>query len=117
MTPKDTLKLWVEIFNNADAKSLAELYTDDATNHQVVTDPIVEKKAIYEKFAEEFLLAKMVCIPENIFENGEWAIMEWKDPKGFRGCGFFHIVDGKIIFQRGYMDELNFLKINGLPIK
>ena len=100
--------------NSADAQSLANLYTDDAINHQVVSEPIVGKKSILEKFKEEFALTKMVCIPENIFEDGEWAIMEWKDPKGFRGCGFFHIINSKIVFQRGYMDMLSFIKANNL---
>ena len=54
-------------------------------------------------------------IVENIFQDGEWAILEWKDPLGLRGCGFFHIVDGKIVFQRGYWDKLSFLRLQGLP--
>jgi len=44
-------------------------------------------------FKFEFETAEMVCIPENIFEDGEWAILEWKDPLGLRGCGFFRIVN------------------------
>ena len=40
-------------------------------------------------FVNEFATAKMVCMVENIFEDGEWAIIEWKDPLGLRGCGFF----------------------------
>jgi hypothetical protein len=43
----------------------------------------------------------MVCQIENIFEEGEWAILEWEDPLGPRACGFFHVVAGKIVFQRG----------------
>ncbi len=117
LSPKQVLLNWIDTFNHADADSLSELYHADATNHQVVTEPVVGKSAIHNMFVEEFSLAEMVCIPENIFEDGEWAIMEWKDPKGFRGCGFFHIVDGKIIFQRGYMDKLSFLKMNNLPIE
>ena len=117
MKPKEILNLWIEKFNNADAKGLADLYHEDAINHQVVTEPVIGKQAIYERFVEEFELAEMVCIPDNIFEDGEWAIMEWKDPKGFRGCGFFNIVDDKIKFQRGYMDKLSFLKMNGLKIE
>ena len=31
-------------------------------------------------FAREMLSAKMICIIENIFEEGEWAILEWRDP-------------------------------------
>jgi hypothetical protein len=57
----------------------------------------------------------MVCIPENLFEDGEWAILEWRDPKDLRGCGFFRVVDGRIAFQRGYWDKLSFLKLHGLP--
>jgi len=53
---------------------------------------------------------------ENVFADGEWAIMEWRDPLDLRGCGFFHVVDGKIVFQRGYWDKLTFLCQHGLPI-
>ncbi len=117
LTPKETLLNWIDVFNNADAKALSEFYADDAINHQVVTDPVIGKKAIFERFAEEYAIAEMVCILDNIFMDGDFAIMEWKDPKGFRGCGFFKIVGGKIVFQRGYMDKLSFLKMNGLPIE
>ena len=67
-------------------------------------------------FANEFATAKMVCVVENIFEEGEWAILEWRDPLGLRGCGFFHVVHGKIVLQRGYWDKLSFLKVQGLPL-
>ncbi len=58
----------------------------------------------------------MTCIPENLFEDGEWAILEWRDPQGLRGCGFFHVVEGRIAFQRGYWDKLSFLKLHGLTL-
>ena len=57
------------------------------------------------------------CKIENIFEDGQWAILEWRDPLGLRGCGFFHVVNGKILFQRGYWDKLSFLKQHNLPIE
>ena len=68
-------------------------------------------------FVNEFATAKMVCIVENIFEDGEWAIMEWKEPLGLRGCGFFHVKVNKIVFLRGYWDKLSFLKQHNLPIE
>ncbi len=117
LSPKETLLNWIDTFNCANAKALSEFYTEDATNHQVVTQAVEGKSSIYQRFVEEFSTAEMLCILDNIFMDEEWAIMEWKDPKGFRGCGFFHIVDGKIVFQRGYMDKLSFLKMNGLPIE
>ena len=86
-------------------------------NHQVANEPVVGKKAIIAFFKKEFKQAKMVCIVENIFEDGQWAIMEWRDPLGLRGCGFFQIVDDKIVFQRGYWDKLSFLKQHNLPIE
>ena len=116
MTPRQVVERWVETFNRADAEALAEFYAEDAVNHQVATDLIEGREAIRRKFVEEFAAAKMVCIVEHIFEEGEWAILEWRDPLGLRGCGFFHIVDGKIAFQRGYWDMLTFLRAHKLPV-
>lgn len=116
MEPKKLIKLWVEAFNEGDANKIADFYSDDAINHQVANDPVKGKDAIRERFAEEFSNAKMVCIIENIFQDGEWAILEWKDPLGLRGCGFFHIQNDLIKFQRGYWDKLSFLKAHDLPL-
>ena len=116
MSPRELIKQWVEIFNTADAEKLASLYADDVVNHQVNTEPVNGKAAILEMFIKEFKTAEMVCLVENIFEDGEWAILEWKDPLGLRGCGFFQVKDDKIVFQRGYWDKLSFLRMHGLPI-
>lgn len=117
MRPKEVLRRWIDCFNSSDATGIAALYADDAVNHQVANPPVVGKDAIHRMFADEFATAKMVCIVENIFEDGEWAIMEWKDPLGLRGCGFFHIKDNLIVYQRGYWDKLSFLKQHNLPIE
>lgn len=116
MTPKQILEKWIDAFNKADLNALAELYHANAINHQIANEPVIGKSSIKEMFAKEFHTAKMTCIPENIFQDGEWVILEWKDPKGLRGCGFFHIQNDKIVFQRGYWDKLSFLKLNNLPI-
>jgi len=107
---------WVENFNRADADALAELYDENAINHQVVTDPLHGREAIRNMFKTEFASASMICIIENIFEAGDWAILEWKDPLGLRGSGFFQVHHGKIVFQRGYWDRLSFLRMHNLPI-
>ena len=114
MEPRQVVEAWVEAFNRADAASLAAMYADDATNHQVAEQPVVGRSAIRDMFAGEFARAKMVCIVENIFQDGEWAILEWRDPLGLRGCGFFHVVNGRIKFQRGYWDKLSFQRLHGL---
>ncbi len=116
MTPKQIVIKWVEAFNNADIETLANFYSENAINHQVANEPIKGKEAIRKMFAEGFDHANMICIIENIFEDGKWAILEWKDPKGLRGCGFFHMEDNKIIFQRGYWDKLSFHKLYAIPM-
>jgi hypothetical protein len=116
MQPRELVRAWVEAFNRADVAALAAMYSEDATNHQVAEQPVVGRSAIREMFASEFARAKMVCIAENIFQDGEWAILEWRDPLGLRGCGFFHVVNDLIQFQRGYWDKLSFLRMHGLPI-
>lgn len=113
--PKGLVLQWVETFNRRDADALAAFYTDDAINHQVAEQPVQGREAIRAMFAAGFAAANMVCIVENIFEDGDWAILEWRDPLGLRGCGFFHVVNGRIVFQRGYWDKLTFLKMHGLP--
>ncbi len=117
MRPKEVVKAWVDAFNRADVEGLAALYRKDAINHQVAESPVEGREAIRAMSAAEFAAAEMVCLVENLLEDGEWAILEWRDPKGLRGCGFFHVVAGKIAFQRGYWDKLSFLKTHGLPIE
>ncbi len=112
MTPSELVREWVARFNAADADRLAELYADSAVNHQVALEPVEGRDAIHAMFAREFAQAKMVCIVENLFEDGEWAILEWRDPLGLRGCGFFHVKDDKIVFQRGYWDMLSFQRVH-----
>jgi len=111
--PIEVLEKWIAAFNNADVEAISALYADDAINHQVANEPVIGKPAIRKMFADEFASAEMTCIPENIFQDGEWAIMEWRDPSGLRGCGFFQVRDEKIVFQRGYWDKLSFLKLQG----
>jgi limonene-1,2-epoxide hydrolase len=113
MKPKEVLLAWIDAFNHSDTEALSELYHEDAINHQVANMPVNGRVAIKKMFEDEFAATEMVCLPETIFEDGEWAIMEWKDPKGFRGCGFFHVVNSKIKLQRGYWDKLSFLKLYG----
>jgi limonene-1,2-epoxide hydrolase len=117
MTPREVVTRWIERFNEADIDGLAVLYHEDAINHQVANEPVEGRSKIRAMFAREFAGADMVCIVEQILEDGPWAILEWKDPKGLRGCGFFRVEDGLIRFQRGYWDKLSFLRMHGLPLE
>ncbi|GAB4201014.1 MAG: hypothetical protein Tsb002_37430 [Wenzhouxiangellaceae bacterium] len=117
MTPVELVRRWIERFNQADVDGLAALYAEDAVNDQVVfSQPLQGRDAIRAMFETEFSRATMVCIEEQIFESGDWAILQWRDPLGLRGCGFFHVVNDQIIEQKGYFDQLTFFRIQGLPV-
>ncbi len=73
MSPKELIFAWVEAFNEGDAGKIANFHARDAVNHQVANEPVKGKQAIHDMFASEFANAEMVCIVENVFEDGEWA--------------------------------------------
>ncbi|QDT00454.1 nuclear transport factor 2 family protein [Adhaeretor mobilis] len=116
MTPAEVVREWVDRFNRADVQGLCELYAEDATNHQIVTEPLVGRAAIRKMFETEFKRADMTCNEETLHEAGEWAILEWSDPTGLRGCGFFHVQNDQIVFQRGYFDQLTFFRLQGITV-
>jgi steroid delta-isomerase-like uncharacterized protein len=69
----------------------------------------------------------------NVFEDGEWAILEgtgggtWQGefaglpPNGrsltLQGCGFFQVIDGKIKFQHGHWDRATWFRQLGIPLE
>ena len=110
MKPSEILQKWVELFNQYDYENLSKLYAADCTIHQTPTGIINGKENIKNMFRNEFEQFEMVCIVENIFEDGNVGMLEWKDPKGLRGCGFFWMENDKIIYQRGYWDKLSFME-------
>jgi ketosteroid isomerase-like protein len=116
MQPRELICQWVDAFNRADVDALTAFYAEDAINHQVAEAPVQGRLAIRHMFEAGFASATMVCTVEHIFEEGEWAILEWRDPLGLRGCGFFHVRDGQIVLQRGYWDKLTFLRLQGRPV-
>ncbi len=67
-------------------------------------------------FRTEFGRATMTCLVENLLESGDWVILEWRDPNGLRGCGFFQVKNDQIVFQRGYFDQLSFFRLQGIPV-
>ena len=117
ISPRAVLERWIALFNAGDVDGLAALYAEDATNHQVALEPIVGRAAIRSMCVREFGSATMVCIPDRIHEAGDVVALEWKDPKGLKGCGFFTIRDGQIVHQRGYWDKLSFFRLHGLPLE
>ena len=131
-TPRQVLEQWLVAMNSRDAQAYAALYHEDAVNHQVATgapwrgrqEIFDNAVALFTAFPDTFTHA------ENIFEDGEWAILEWSGggtflrefgghpPNGrsftLVGCGFFRVVEGKIVFQRGYFDNLGWFAQLGI---
>jgi steroid delta-isomerase-like uncharacterized protein len=126
-SPKQVLSEWVRLMNTHKPEALAELYDENATNLQVaIGKPLLGRKAIVEDFRSFFSnIPDSFTKVENLFEDGEWAILEWLGggtfkPTGktfsLRGCGFFRIKEGKIVFQRGYWDKFTWFNQIELPI-
>lgn len=116
MSPRDVVLAWVAAFNRGDLDALASLYAPDAVNHQIAYGPLHGRAAIRAMFEMEFGRATMICQVEQVLEDGDWAVLEWTDPLGLRGCGFFRITDGQITLQRGYFDRLQFYEAQGIDL-
>jgi len=132
--PREVVQDWVAAYNQRDAYAAAELYQEDATNLQVALGaPTVGRQAILDDLISFFnAYPDNFTQIENLFEDGEWAILEWfgggtwlgefggMAPNGrsftMRGCGFFHVPEGKIRFQRGYFDKVTWFGQLGIPV-
>ncbi len=119
---RQVVEAWSAAFNRQDPHALAALYAPDAVNWQVADEPLQGREAIHESFCAFFR-----AFPDsgfhrvNLLEEGEWATLEWEGwgthlgefaghPASgrsyrLRGCGFFQVRDGLIVFQRGYWDR------------
>jgi ketosteroid isomerase-like protein len=81
MQPTDVVHAWVHAFNRAVVEALTKSYSSDAINQQIAESPAEGHEVIRKMFIAAFATADMVCIVENIFQDGEWAILKWRDPK------------------------------------
>lgn len=127
-TPKQVLSEWVRFMNTHEPEKLAELYDENATNLQVALGkPLVGREAILQDFRVFFSnIPDSFTTVENLFEDGDWAILEWSGGGTFhptakaftlRGCGFFRVNDERIVYQRGYWDKFTWFTQAGLPLE
>lgn len=132
-SPASVLLAWAVAFNNHDVDALAAIYAPDAINHQTPEEPVHGREAIRAGFTMLFREFPDIGFhPLNMFTDGEWAIIEWhgwsthrsragdpgyqgKDGDLMHGCGFFRIVNGAIVFQRGYWDSATWNRLAGPP--
>ena len=134
-SPRDVVLAWVDAFNRRDAPAAAALYHDDAVNTQVAAGgPTVGRQAVLEELLAFFrAFPDNYTRPVNLFEDGEWAVLEWigggtwggefaglpANGRSFtlQGCGFFHVIGGRIKFQRGYWDRATWFGQLGIPLE
>jgi steroid delta-isomerase-like uncharacterized protein len=134
MNSKELLRKWIAAFIAKDLEAVMDCYADDAVNFQVAAgEPAVGKEHIRRDMIEFFRgFPDSYSIVENIMADEDWAAWEWNgggtfkgefygaSPTGksfeLRGCGFFHFLDGKIIYQRGYWDKLTWFSQVGLKM-
>ena len=111
MTTKEIITSWAELFNLQDIEGLTNLYNEDSISHQTPNIQIEGRENIKKMFEEEFSQFEITCYVENIFENGNWGMLEWKgDEDGIlRGYSIFQVIDSKINLQIGYWDNMSFL--------
>jgi limonene-1,2-epoxide hydrolase len=112
MGARSTVETWVEKFNAGDHEGISALYAEDAENHQIPLAPVVGRAAIAAFHRETFAGGPLMCTPINLVVDGDWAALEWTDPDGFRGCGFFLVRDGLIVQQRGYWDSAQLAEVH-----
>jgi steroid delta-isomerase-like uncharacterized protein len=124
MTPRELIQAFHAAFVARDVEALCALYADDAVNHQAPEEPLRGKEAIRESFVRFFTAfpgerTEVV----NVLADGEWVAWEWLGgppgaaPPTVMGSGFFQVKNGKIQIQRGYWDQLDFIRAHGLPLR
>lgn len=135
MSPKEVLLAWVDAFNRRDADALTPLYHPEASNHQVAAGPptvgreaiVRDARGLFAAFPDSFTTV------ESMHEAGDWVMLEWSGggtwlgefaglpPNGrtftMRGCGFFRVEGGQIVFQRGYWDRARWFLQLGIPVE
>ncbi len=103
MTPKEIVEIWVKAFDAGNVENIGNLYAENAINHQMPNSAVHGKEAIGNMFRSGFSAAPdMHCIKEQIVSEGNREVLEWRDPKSFRGCGFFLMKNSLIQIQHGY---------------
>ncbi|MFC7291088.1 nuclear transport factor 2 family protein [Hirschia litorea] len=115
LQPKETVRAWVDAFNAVDVTRIANLYAEDATFHDMTQSIVSGRDAIRKMYANEFATFQIFCIVDEIKGDGHWVTLDWKDPNGVQGCGYFEVKNGEITHQRAYWDKASFLMFHTTP--
>ncbi len=116
MTPTEVVHRWIEAFNACDVDAAMKLYADDASLHVVFADAIDGKAGIRDIFEAYFAAGDLHCDAVKLHAADDWIILEWRDANGLPGANIYQVVDGRIVRQRNYFDQLTYLRKMGIPL-
>ena len=61
--------------------------------HHIANEPLEAKENIYNMFEREFAATEMVCIFENLFDDGEWDAGMERPARPTDSCGVKYSVE------------------------
>ena len=96
---REVAKAWLKAVNHADVAQLRAVYARDAVFEHVTEGRVAGRDAVEALLATR---AADTLHALNLLEDGEWAILEWRDTQGRRGCDLFNIRYGRIVVHRRY---------------
>jgi chromate reductase len=102
LRPTALVEAWLEAANRGDASALGRFYAEHAVYQGTNEAPAAGRDAIAQLFVQRFAGALQQCSVERLLEDGDWAILEWREAQGVRGCSLFEVRRSQIVSQRGY---------------
>ena len=128
----DVITKWVAAANAQDAESIAALYSPHARLLYAWGELLDGRPSINEHFKGFFrAFPDWSKEPYSLIQgHHDWGVLEWQaqasflgpyqqtEPTGrsfrLRGCGIFHVVDGRIRLHRRYLDRRDWFQQMGL---
>jgi uncharacterized protein (TIGR02246 family) len=118
------VRAWIAAANSHDADAIADLYSPEAQLLYTWGELLDGQRSINHHFADFFrAFPDWTKEPYSLLIQGphDWAVLEWhaqaaflgrfddREPTGrqfhLRGCGVFHVVQGRIRLHRRYLDR------------
>ena len=128
----DVVRAWVTAVNSHDPEKMGALYSPRAQLLYTWGELLDGQQSITEHFDDMFrAFPTWQKQPYSLIQgNHDWAVLEWqanatfmgpyqdRKPTGrsfqLRGCGVFHVVDGRIRLHRRYLDRKDWYRQLGI---
>lgn len=128
----DVIKAWVTAANAHDPERVAALYSPHAQLLYTWGELLDGQDSINQHFADFFrAFPTWEKQPYSLIQGThDWAVLEWQAHARFdgpyrdaaptgrsfqlRGCGVFHVVDGRIRLHRRYLDRKEWFRQLGI---